>query len=251
MISFKFLPKFFKDVFQHIPTIALKSVEWKEVLKQMGPLLYRMGTKDLEMTNLRTLESLKIPSLGFRKKIVNTPLVSADKKAGEILLSIYFSQLKNPQGVILDLRRQHFNFSQGQLYWSPNNSWFQFDQSFRLGLIELYRGFYFEQDDLFDKGLASLNLTQNLTQAKKTKLKELFHQHFGGDDQRQVKFEISKFTESFYEIFHFFIEEEVRLQKDFIFFGIYLVTLYMHLEQFDEHYDVRSIFEQCFPKEYE
>jgi hypothetical protein len=48
VISTKILPKFFKDVLQHIPTLALKSVNWKDVLKDMGPFVFRLGTKELE-----------------------------------------------------------------------------------------------------------------------------------------------------------------------------------------------------------
>ena len=45
-----------------------------------------------------------------------------------------------------------------------------------------------------------------------------------------MSFKIEKFEDSFYKIFYFFLKNKVRVGKDFMFLGIYLVTLYTHLE---------------------
>lgn len=90
-------------------------------------------------------------------------------------------------------------------------------------------------------------MTKNLSNIKIDELKSLFYAHFGPGDQSIVKFKVSQFSESFYELFHFFVTNKVELEKDFIFLGIYLVTLYMHLEDLGESCDVRAVFLEVFP----
>lgn len=236
---------------QHIPTIALKSIDWKGVLKEMGPLVFRLGTRDLENSKRATLEDLNINNLTLSKAIrPNSTLTSEAKKIqGHILLKLYFSQFKNHTGLNLDIRAQHFELKNEQLHWAPNNCWYQLDNTFRQALIDLYVGFYHDNDERFDKALLAIGLSKDLPPEKSLELKSLFHAHFGPGDQDIVKFEVSKFSESFYELFHFFVTNEVELAKDFIFLGIYLVTLYMHLEELDESFDVRAAFLEVFPKE--
>lgn len=251
MISTKILPKFLKDVLQHIPTIALKSIDWKGVLKDMGPLVFRLGTRELENSKRKTLEELNIDELTLTNKIgPKLALNNEDKKTqGHILLKLYFSQFKNPIGLNLDIREHHFELKDSQLHWSPNNCWYPLDNTFRMALIDLYIGFYHNNEERFEKALLSIGLSKDLNTEKTLELKKLFYAHFGPGDQDIVKFEVSKFSESFYELFHFFVTNEVELSKDFIFLGIYLVTLYMHLEELDESFDVRAAFLEVFPKE--
>ena len=251
MISTKILPKFFKDVLKHIPTLALKSVNWKDVLKDMGPFVFRLGTKELEKTKRVTIEDLNISKLKIynsvneRKKIV---LSSKERREqGQILLSLYFSQFKNVNGLNLDIRASHFDYSESTLNWLPNNCWYKMDNLFRESLIDLYSGFYHDNNELFESALKKTGLTKNLNEEKTIELKKLFYEHFTPGDQILVKFRVSKFSESFYELFHFFVTNEVELETDFIFLGIYLVTLYMHLEELDESFDVRAAFLEVYP----
>jgi hypothetical protein len=250
VISTKILPKFFKDVLQHIPTLALKSLNWKAVLKEMGPLLFRLGASELEESKRKTLTDLNLDHLVLSNYIPKSK--SLDKETaqaqGNMLLKIYFAQFKNHHGLNLDIRAQHFQVKEDKLEWAPNNCWFKLDNKFRLALIDLYKGFYYKNDELFEKALASIGLSSNLDQNKKEELKALLFAHFGPGDQDVVNFKISQFSESFYELFHFFVENKVHLEKDFIFLGIYLVTLYMHLEELGESYNVREAFLEVFPQ---
>ena len=59
---------------------------------------------------------------------------------------------------------------------------------------------------------------------------------------------MNKFQESFYELFKFFMDNEVELSKDFIFLGIYLVTLYLNLEELNVEFDVRDAFLSVYPQ---
>ncbi len=249
MLSNKILPKFLKDVLQHIPTLALKSMDWKAVLKEMGPLLIRFGAKDLTESKRQSIQTLNIEGLELsHHKAFKKELTSEEKTAqGQTILRLYFSQLKNSDGLNLDLRTQHFALNNNLLTWKPNNSWYQLEDSFRNALIDLYTGFYHNNEKRFDKALLTIGLSTNLNEQKKQELKGLFYAHFGPGDQDIVKFKISNFSESFYELFHFFIKNEVKLEKDFIFIGIYLVTLYIHLEELDQQFDVKKAFLEVFP----
>ena len=250
MISASILPKFFKDVLQHIPTLALKSVNWKDVLKDMGPFVFRLGTKKLEDSNRNTLIDLNINNLYITKNIVKKKSLTTEQKKeqGQILLKVYFSQFKNSHGLNLDIRASHFEYNQEILNWSPNNCWYKMDNSFREALIDLYSGFYHDnKDGLFENALKRIGLTKNLNEEKTLELKKLFYAHFTPGDQSLIKFDVSEFSESFYELFHFFVNNEVELETDFIFLGIYLVTLYMHLEELEESFDVRAAFLEIFP----
>jgi hypothetical protein len=249
VISTKILPKFFKDVLQHIPTLALKSVNWKDVLKDMGPFVFRLGTKELEKSKQDTISNLKILNLELTNKIDKKRLADSEenKEQGQLLLKLYFSQFKNKHGLNLDIRASHFEYNSELLKWSPNNCWYKMSDHFREALIDLYSGFYHNNNERFERALQSIGLTKNLNDTKTQELKELFYAHFTPGDQSLVKFEVSKFSESFYELFHFFVTNEVELETDFIFLGIYLVTLYMHLEELDESFDVRAAFLEVFP----
>lgn len=250
MISKSLLPKFFKDVLQHIPTIALRSIDWKEVLKEMGPLVFKMGQRQLGQNEIHSLNTLSNELYQLVDKLnpnqIHELNVEQKKTLGQKLLKIYFIQLKNPDGLILDLRSNHFCLTDEELQWKPNNSWYTLEESFRKSIINIYKGFYFNDDTLFKKGLIDIGLTKNLDQKKVDELKILFFSHFGPGDQDEVSFELSTFSESFYKLFHFFVTNKVELHKNFIFIGIYLVTLYMHLEKLEVKLDVKSSFLEIF-----
>jgi hypothetical protein len=251
MLNKHLLPKFIKEVMTHIPTLALKSVEWKPLLKDLGPLVFKMGHGPLDDSKRQLITNLNVSGL----KLTHTPLnpalllnLEAKKSQGQIILEIYFSQLKNPQGLNLDLRPKYFELQGEQLLWNPNYSWLQMDDDFRRALIQLYQGFYYEDESLFTMALDLIGLTSNLSAPDKQQLIKLFHNHFGPGDQSSVLFKIEKFQESFYELFKFFMEKEVKLSKDFVFLGFYLVTLYLHLEELGLEFNVREAFLKVFPK---
>lgn len=251
MLAKHLLPKFLKDVLQHIPTLALKSINWTEVFKELGPMIMRLGHPDLDPHHLESLKMLNITNLSILKKM-NHVQSKSDlsqnqlQQRGEGILRIYFSQLKNAQGLNLDLRAKHFYVLNQQLHWCPNNTWYQLSEEFRLALIQIYRGFYFKLDHEFSEGLQIIGLSKGLNLDQKNELKALFYKHFGPGEQESVKFDLVQFQNSFYELFHFFVQNKVELHKDFIFIGIYLVTLYMHLQELDIELNVRKVFFEVF-----
>jgi hypothetical protein len=251
VISTKILPKFFKDVLQHIPTIALKSLDWKGVFKEMGPMLLRLGKGPLGKSEKATLESFETQGVKIVTSLSSnrsSSQLSLDEKylRGQKTLELYFQQFKNPNGACIDLRYKFFENNLTTIEWTPSNVWYEFSKEFRNALISIYKGFYFKDDEVFTSGLQQIGLTENLFPEKTQELKKLFFSHFGPGEQDVVKFEISQFSESFYELFHFFVENKVKLHKDFIFLGIYLVTLYLHLEDLDIELNPKEAFLKAF-----
>jgi hypothetical protein len=245
MINQKLLPSFFKEIMTHIPTIAIKTLNWSEVIKEMGPMLWKLGKGSLDSKRLSQLSPYLPQNINFISKAKNNikSLNTQQRKAyGEAILSLYFAQLNNPEGLCLDLRSKHFMLENDQLLWSPNSSWYQWDEEFRVGVNKIYQGYYFSDNELFLNGLSHLGLTDGLNKEKTQKLQELFFAHFGPGEQDQVKFEVNKFSDSFYELFRFFIDNQMKLHTDFMFLGIYLVTLYLNLQQLDVALNVRKSF---------
>lgn len=55
-------------------------------------------------------------------------------------------------------------------------------------------------------------------------------------------FNIEDFKRSFINIFHFLLEKKVRMSADFMYLGMMLVTLYLHLEELKKPLSVKEIF---------
>lgn len=243
MLSTKFLPSFFKEVLTHIPTLALKSVDWKGTLKELGPVLLRLGKDRLEDSKITLLKNSLRSDIAFEKFDANQEINSEMARG---ILKLYFDQLNSSEGMVIDLRSKFFKYEE-KLNWNPSNIWYKLDDNFRTALLDIYKGFYYQDDVLFSKGLKEIGLSENLTPEKTVELESLFKAHFGQGLNEPIKFELEKFQESFYHLFKFFVDNEVALSKDFLFVGIYLVTLYMSLEKYGKEIDVKEVFLEVFP----
>ena len=238
-----FAPKILKEILGNLPTIIFKSVNITEVLKEAAPFLIGFTQPRLASKNKQLLTSL--PSCISIGSQVKSKISSSD---GEAILRLYFSQFLNPNGLVLDIRDIHFSKKESQVIWSPNNTWYKFQEDFRLALLKLYRGFYTNDDNLYSEGLEGLGLTSNLSTLQTEELKKLFNSHFG-EDQSHLSFKLETFNNSFSDLFKFFIKNEVKIKTDFIFLGVYLITLYMNLEKAAGSYNVRKIFEEVVLEE--
>ncbi|MFB6352104.1 MAG: hypothetical protein ABEN55_13755 [Bradymonadaceae bacterium] len=136
---------------------------------------------------------------------------------------------------VLELNRKRFGHRDESLVWAPGRVYVQWDEEFLDGVRTLYRGFYLERDEEFDAGLAKLGLEG---------MGDLFAAHFGGGEQRAVQFEMEHFHTSFEDILARAREEGRTLHYQFAPLGVYLATLYDHLDRLDGTYDVRSIAEK-------
>lgn len=252
MLASKLLPKFFREVLPHVPTLAMKSMDWKGLIKELGPMTARLGKRRLEEDCFQSLRGLEIRNINLVQSTLENNFETLTKEhkkdTGEAVLRLYFGQLKNPKGLALDLRPKHFRREDGKVCFAPNNVWFHFREDFRLALVDLYKGFYHDKDELFDSALVRVGLTKGLGHQESERLKELFRTHFGPGEQDVVKFELEHFQESFYQLFSFFMDHEVSLDKDFMFLGVYLVGLYMNLQELGEPVNVKAAFMEVFPE---
>jgi hypothetical protein len=100
-------------------------------------------------------------------------------------------------------------------------------------------GAYRDDKSAFRAGLEALNLSH---------AEDVFVKHFG-DGQRAVRFEVKHFVSTFHQVFVRCRDAGTRLHADFLLLGLYLATLYDHLEQLGVAVDVVSAFEQASERE--
>ena len=151
------------------------------------------------------------------------------------IVELYFHQLFDEGPSILDLRRTAF-LNGHQTRWSPSPWFVEWDPKFIEPLRDLYCGFYSGHDHAFRSALSELGLDT---------AEETFRTHFG-ESQGKVKFVRKHFVETFQEVFVRCSEAGTRLHPNFLPLGIYLATLYDHLEQLDVPVNVERCFHRTF-----
>lgn len=112
-------------------------------------------------------------------------------------------------------------------------------------LLQLYRGFYTGDPRLIEECLPQLGLInpRHPKQGEqKSELLALLREQFGEGAEAPVQFKLSEFNHSFIKLFDHFIHYKVRLHSDFIFLGLYLITLYEHLEKLEIPLDVKGAY---------
>lgn len=243
MINLGFYPKILLDIIGHIPTIAFKTISVPRFLLKSKKLIKDYNSEKLANKVIADLNAQLPAHISIVGSVSSH--TATDSKMGELVLELYFSQLKNTSGVILDLRQKHFEYADGVLLWSPNSLAYEFSESFRSSLLTLYRGFYQDDLSLMKQAFSDLGLSKNLSEDKTNELCDLFKSHFGADTNA-VDFNLEDFHSSFRGIFHFMIEHKVEMDVDFIFLGIYLITLYTHLESYQCSFDVQNIYHRVF-----
>ncbi|MBY0415395.1 MAG: hypothetical protein K2Q18_14580 [Bdellovibrionales bacterium] len=119
------------------------------------------------------------------------------------------------------------------------------------GVRNLYKGFYFDNNEQFERGLIELKMIKSsMGHDQKESVKELFYLHFGEGKNKNVKFSLSKLQDSFNVIFSHFLKEDIPLNPEFAILGVYLVTLYLTLQDIPHELDVFSAFSEVV-NEYE
>ncbi len=160
--------------------------------------------------------------------------LSADDEAK--VLTLYFWQLFFADTLLLDYRRATFYLTDdGQIVWKPKRLFARFDPKFAQGIKQMYQGFYTADYPLFDQALKDLGLFH---------AKDLFIAHFGAS-QSSMRFELSAFRKTFHELFVSCKENHSQLHPDFLTFGAGLFSLYEHLEQNANSFDVRAAFNRA------
>lgn len=150
------------------------------------------------------------------------------------LVALYFHQILHGDTTLLDLRQQAFAGQQA-FVWQPASWMARWEPSFSAALRQIYTGFYRDDDAEFRAGLRALNLEHT---------EDVFRQHFG-DGQRAVRFEVKHFVSTFHQVFVRCRDAHTRLHPDFLLLGLYLATLYDHLERLGVSVDVATAFEEA------
>lgn len=244
MILMKILPGVLKELSKHVPAVLFQTVEWSELASELPVISRRMlqkeGYEDLYEANKELLDPYSVILTDKLHK--NSNLVH-NKAAGEKLLTLYFAQLFSPHGLFLDLRESHFTADDDNLYWNPSSFWTVFNEEFRQGLLKVYEGFYLENDNLYHQGLTQIGLLkETFTVDEKKQLGDLFRGQFGEALTSEMKFNLAHFNDSIIKMSDFMLSKKVNISKDFLYLGIYLVTLYSALEEVNTPLPVKKIY---------
>lgn len=240
----RILPGVLKELLKHVPTVLFQVVEWNELASELPKLsrriLQKEGYQDLfeKQKSFITIADLKL----HQESLARSPHeVSGD--AAEKVLELYFTQIFSPHGLFLDLRAQHFTWDGHELHWHPTGLWTKFDESFRLGLIDVYDGFYLQDGKRYEEGLKKIGLmNEEWPSEDKIQLSELFKAQFGRAQEGDMVFNLEEFRDSIMKLSDFMLNKKVMISKDFLYLGIYLVTLYSHLEQGSPSIAVKKIY---------
>jgi hypothetical protein len=244
MIFMRILPSALKELSKHVPTILFKVVDWGELASELPKLSRRILKKEdypeFFKKQKAWLSPLKIELTELSQDHSN---LSVTKEVAEKFLTLYFAQLYSPHGIFLDLRSENFTSMNDQLLWNPTGLWTQFDEKFRGGLMKIYDGFYLEDENLYQQGLLESGLLkEDWPQADKKKIGNIFKEQFGSSLTTEMTFELEHFKKSIFRTSDFLLSKKVTITKDFLYLGIYLVTLYSTLEQCPEKLAVKDMY---------
>jgi len=244
----RFLPEILKEMLKNVPSLLFDVVDWKELTQVLPIMSKRILARDQISPLLEQLAtSFKPYKLSFTEELIGSKTSEAnDQEKKEIahhLLNTYFQQLFNKEGQLLDFRSDFFTVKENSLFWKPNGIWAVWKDSFRIGLVQVYKGFYLEDETMFRNGLQTIGLIHKDWDIKdQDEMAHLFKNQFGAAITSEMYFKINIFKESFISIFHFLLAKKVRMSADFMYLGMMLVTLYLHLEELDQALPVKEIF---------
>ena len=248
MILLKMLPDIIKELVKQVPTLLFEAIDWTEFGQELPRLSKRILKKEGYQALLKQqkefLEKINLPFLDNLPQQESKAL-PLTQDTGYSLLSLYFAQLYSPHGVFLDLRLQHFSTVYEKTFWIPSSLFTQFSDRFRTGLLEIYRGFYLEDDSQFEQGLIQTGLLKpDWPNEKKTELITLFKSHFGESLHGEMQFDLEKFKSSFFKIGEFLLKNKMKISIDFLYLGIYLISLHLSLNEIKFSLPVQKIFKE-------
>lgn len=240
----RILPGVLKELLKHVPTVLFDAVEWsvlgQELPKLSRRLIQKEGYQDLFDKHQKLLTPFDIR---LTDKLSQELEVRHDVWAAQQILTLYFAQIYSKHGLFLDLRTNHFSSEKPTLLWQPSGLWTKFSDTFSEGLHEIYDGFYLGQDEVLESGLVKLGLiAPHWSMEDRQHLADLFKMQFGSSISEEVGFELEVFKASLVKIADFLLEKKVKISTDFLYLGIYLVTLYSALEKTRVRVNVKQIY---------
>ncbi len=210
-----------------------------------------------EVTQLSNRRLNAESSLAIQKKIspllpvdiiIKSPLsiIKLNEDDGKKILKLYFFLIMKSDQTFLDLRPKHFMSEKSEtvsnLLWDPGNLWAEFDPSFLFGLRDIYTGYYRHNDDLFSQGLEACGLIKaNWDNAQKKEVEAVFLKHFSNGRTDEISFDLNVFKNSFAEIFKTLVKNKITLDKNFLYLGIMLISLYITMNEIGGKYKISEI----------
>lgn len=236
----------------------LKWGSWSDLAELLSPSFFRVVPMGKAMGQLRALSSNYFDEMRFETACetrqhtleeagipIHVKQGAAERQLGQtadgqMLLELYFHQLYAEGPTFIDLRAERFDGTAEPAVWGVLPYYVDWEGTFIDGVRQMYRGFYRGDDAAFEAAVARVGLEGT---------GELFREHFGGDDQEEVSFDLATFRETFHKILSRCKERGLKLHPNFIPLGVYLASLYEHLEEAGGSYDVRAAFEAAVPEE--
>jgi len=245
----RFVPKEYRDLLDFVSPAAFKVIDWKSLLGDFRSLSRSLFDEEAAAALIRENESLLEPAVSISAEPSDGKEVAKTARTGQLILDVYFSQFFSRQGMFLDLRLSRFRRKGNKLVWIPERLRYQFDEPFRAGMLDIYAGFYFEDPERMRAGMLSTGLIDgNTSQAVFEETIDLLFSHFGEASNSKVEFDLASFRESFHSLFLHLKKHDITLPSDFLFLGVYLVTLYWGLEQIGVGLDVQKAFKEAWQR---
>jgi len=204
----------------------------RALMTSRGSSLYRDAAEERASELAKLPLAIKLAGAAFAA--ARDELGSGVQANATRLVTLYFQQLFSDQPTLLDLRATSCKLEGASLTWDPAPWVCVWDITFLRDLRLLYRGFYAGDDAMFTRSLVALHIDHS---------EDLFRKHFGAE-QDGLSFKMKDFVDTFHQVFVRCKERKVELHPDFLALGVYLATMYDHLDGLDVRIDVRACFDR-------
>ena len=252
----------------------LEGTSWQTLVGYVSPAFFQLvTTRDVSRTAYRLARNwldddryaqaaneraASIASLDFGLSLSRVPRRKRDRlpfhsempaarqadeqcRTGEHALILFFHQLYAEGPVFLDIRRNHFQCGGPEEnrshHFRASPLYCDWTAEFRAAMRQLYFGFYGENAGGAYRGALR---TLGIEVAADT-----FERAFGGERRTAARFQLSDFRVTFHEVFMRCLEAKATLHPDFLTLGIYIATLYDHLELDGGVYDVAACYQRA------
>lgn len=237
------IPPFFKEIFKHLPNALLDLISWREMFAEVTVLSNRLLTDKGALEAKLAVRDLNVAGIELSDELSSGKLTI---NHGEIILKLYFAQILKGSKIFLDLRPKHFAGLETSVQWYPNGLWAELDFDFAQGIRKVYLGYYQNDDHLFAQGMEESGLIKaEWDSGKKNGVIDVFKKHFSNGRNEPIAFDIEVFKLSFAQIFKTLVKNKIELDKNFLYLGIMLVTLYITLNEIGGKYDVTKVFQDA------
>lgn len=237
------LPPFFKEIFKHLPNVLFDLISWREMLSEITILSNRLLTNNGATEARLEIEKILTANIVLTKEL---PEGNLEIIHGEKILKLYFLQIMKGHKVFLDFRPKYFSSDLQKISWNPNGLYAQLDDAFLEGIRKVYKGYYHNDDNLFTEGMLESGLIKKeWDELRKIEVMDVFKKHFSNGRDEKIAFNVETFKNSFAQIFKTLVKNKIKLDKNFLYLGIMLVTLYITLNEIGGTYDASSIFKEA------